>query len=269
MPARYSETSGRSSPERHIVGVPPAETVSTGRPRRRSSAAAASRNARAPGGDGKVSRPAKRRPCVRAIAAASPAASSGEPTPVRPRPVSQSTSTPSSRARVRRRAGETGEQRRVVGGDRDLARPSSGASCSSFRPPTTLYGTRTSSIPASTITSASCRVWHVTPPAPSSTCRRAISTHLCVFTCGRLARPTRSQCSCQRARLASSRSRSTTAAGVSDVEGHAALRRPPAGPGRGVEDVRLVHARAERDLRLALGRRRVSVRATSLTGSPP
>ena len=58
-----------------------------------------------------------------------------------------------------------------------------------------------SSIPASAITSASPSFWHVMPRAPSASCRRAISTDLCVLTCGRFASPTASQCACQRARL--------------------------------------------------------------------
>ena len=158
--------------------------------------------------------PAKRRPSVPAITAARAPASSGDRDPG---PAEAGVAVDQDAELVpcvRRRTGQAGEQRSVVGGDEILTRRRSCASCSSFRPPTRLYGTSTSSIPASAITSASCSVWQVMPAAPSSICRRAISTHLCVFTCGRLARPTRSQCSCQRARLASSRSRSTTAAGV-------------------------------------------------------
>ena len=57
-------------------------------------------------------------------------------------------------------------------------------------------------MPAPTIVSASNSVWQVTPTAPSSICRFAISTHLCVFTCGRLRRPTRSHSACQRVEIA-------------------------------------------------------------------
>ena len=55
--------------------------------------------------------------------------------------------------------------------------------------------------PGVTMTSASPTFWQVIPRAPSATWRRAISTDLCVFTWGRFARPTTSQCACQRARL--------------------------------------------------------------------
>ena len=161
---------------------------------------------------------------MRAIAAARAAASSGEPTPVRPRPVSQSTSTPSSRPASAAAPARPGSSATSSAVTEILARRRSCASCSSFRPPTRLYGTRTSSIPASAITSASCSVWQVMPVAPSSICRRAISTHLCVFTWGRLARPTRSQCSCQRARLRLEPVEIDDGRRRRDVEAHAGCR---------------------------------------------
>src|SRR5262249_27022244 len=55
----------------------------------------------------------------------------------------------------------------------------------------------------------------VRPPAPSASCRSPSSGDLCVFVCGQRATPFASAYVCRRSRLASTRSRSTTAAGVS------------------------------------------------------
>jgi hypothetical protein len=74
-------------------------------------------NARAPGGAGKVSRPSKRRPGVRAISSASPAASPGEPTPVLPRPGVAVDEHAELAARPARRPAEACKQRRVVDGN--------------------------------------------------------------------------------------------------------------------------------------------------------
>ena len=78
-------------------------------------------------------------------------------------------------------------------------------------------------MPAATIASASGTVATATPRAPSATCRRAISGHLCVLACGRAAQPRVWQCSEIVRRLASKASRSSSRAGV----GISSLVRPP------------------------------------------
>ena len=129
--------------------------------------------------------------------------------PCRTRRARGSPATPSPRPRAPRAAARRRRSRRRRRAGR--APPAARASTRPIR----LYGIRMSSIPASAITSASPSFWQVMPRAPSATCRRAISTDLCVLTWGRFASPTASQCACQRARLCSSRSTSTTTAGVS------------------------------------------------------
>ena len=116
VPTRYSVTVGRSSPDAHIAGVPPAETVSTSSPASRASRSASPRNASAPSRDGYVRKPPKRSPSVRAIPDASAAAASGVATPTRPSPVSHSTSTRSSGAPCIAR-GQAREQALVVDAD--------------------------------------------------------------------------------------------------------------------------------------------------------
>jgi hypothetical protein len=71
-----------------------------------------------------------------------------------------------------------------------------------------------SSMPAAAITSASPSFWQVMPRAPAAICIRARTGLLWVLMCGRLARPAASQAAWSRAMLRSTRSRSTTTAGV-------------------------------------------------------
>src|SRR5690242_10002110 len=71
-----------------------------------------------------------------------------------------------------------------------------------------------SSRPPSTMTSASPIFWQVMPFAPAATCSLARSVLLWVLICGRLARPATSHAAWMRAMLRSTRSMSTTTAGV-------------------------------------------------------
>lgn len=130
-------TVGRSSPEAHIVGVPPADTVPTSRPARRARRSASARNASAPPGAGYVRKPPNARPSWEATRPASAAAALGVATPARPWPVSHSTSTRSSRDRPAQ-ADSAGSRRSSSTVAAIATRRASASSRSSLLPPTRL-----------------------------------------------------------------------------------------------------------------------------------
>ena len=135
--------------------------------------------------------------------AAGPAAGRRAPPGRRPRRV---TGRPCARSPCRSRRGSRSPPRaaraRARGPPRrrpSRRRPSrsraSASSASRSALPVPISGNviRMSSKPASAISSASPSFWHVSPRAPASSWSRAIRGSLCVFTCGRSARPCSSQ----------------------------------------------------------------------------
>jgi len=148
---------------------------------------------------------------------ASSSAASGVCTPLRPKPVSHSTrngtSTPPARApseiaRATTSLSNTTASRR--------SRRVRATSRSTLARPITLNVSSTSSAtPASVKTSTSPSFWQVMPTAPAAICMRPSAGILWVFTCGRLAMPSRARWSWTRRMLRSTMSRRTVTAGVS------------------------------------------------------
>ena len=141
-------------------------------------------------------------PRVARLASASAAAAIGVATPDAPEPGVALDEDGRARDRLARAAPASPSSSRSSSTETlTVARRSSASSRASFVSPTRLYGMSRSSKPASAITSASPSFWQVSTDGAAASCRRAISTHLCVFTCGRLASPSRSVSACQRSRL--------------------------------------------------------------------
>ena len=149
------------------------------------------------------------------MAAASFAAGSPGSTPQRLAPTFTSTSTSSLTPAARAAASSAATLPASSAHTAMRARFASAARRFSFVAPTTSFAISTSGTPPSTIASASLTFWQHTPTAPRFIWRNAISGHLWLFACGRIAIFLPASEASMRSRLRSNASRSRISAGVS------------------------------------------------------